>query len=350
MYLAELLERPGAWLSANGDLSDVVVSSRIRLARNISGFPFVGHAVDSDLTRIVERVAQTAEAVLPKDSFYYLDSKELSSEVRELLCERRLCGEAFLNAVKGSIVLDRNEEFSITTLEEDHLRLQVTGGGLCLKELWSRIDALDDLFEEKLHFSFDDDFGYLTTTPANTGTGMRASVIMHLPGLVESREIVKVFRSLEKVGLDVRGRTDSRKRPLGNLFCICTRSAMGASEESMIESLIDVVSCVVEYERKARKTILQEDREAVLDRCYRALGVLKTARIVSYEDAINSLGELRLAVHLKFFKTLDEKLVNKLVQGVETRRLLESADDDYEQLDEGVLRADYLRKELANVE
>lgn len=351
MYFEQLLDRPGAWLRSNGDDADVVVSSRIRLARNISGFSFVGHASDADLDRIVDRVAQTAKEVLPEDSYYLLRSTESTREERELFCERRLCGESFWQNPKGAIIVDKNEDFSITALEEDHLRIQTTGGGFCLRELWKKVDDLDDRFEEKLHFSFDDHFGYLTTSPDNTGTGMRVSTILHLPGLMETGEIIKVFRSLEKVNLEVRGRTDVQKRPLGNFFCIGNRSSLGASEESMIDSLAEVVSCVVEYERKARKIVFEEDREGTLDRCFRALGVLKTARVVSFEDAERCLGNLRLAVHMDLFHSLDEIRVNRLLQGVETRHLLEKAErQGYAPDDEGVLRADYLREELANVD
>lgn len=349
--LDNLLDRQGSWLSSHGPDSDVVVSSRIRLARNISGFPFLGHMVASDVARLVEHISRAIKESLPNDSFYYLSSADLGDDDRAFLMERRLIGDKFpAESEDGAVAIDKNEEFSLSILEEDHLRIQTLGGGFCLRALLAKANRLDDALGAKLNYAFDEKFGFLTPDPSNVGSAMRASAIVHLPGLMETREIVKVFRCLERVNLEVRGYVDSSSAPIGDFFRIGNRVTLGNSEEGIIDSLSEVLTSVVEYEREARSVVLEKDREGFLDRCYRSLGVLKTARVVSYEDAQCRLAHLRLATHMNLFDGLDEERVNALIQGIAPIHLSRRADaqgDD--ETDEDVLRAEYLRRALNDV-
>lgn len=353
MNLDELLKTQGAWLRDGGEDSDVVVSSRIRLARNISGFQFVGMAKPSDLDRIVDVVFDAAKQVLPKESFsaYKFAANDPAPEWLAMLFERQLVSAEFLMAhsERGAVV-DRREEYSAIVNEEDHLRVQSVACGFALDRLWAKVNELDDLFGTKLNYSYHERFGYLTTSPANVGTGMRASVMLHLPGLIETGELARAFRSLEKVNLDVRGVFGGRSRPLGQLFQVSNRVTLGVSEQDVVKLLNEVVPHVIEYERKARQTIVEKDREGLLDRCFRALGVLKTARVFSLVDAMEQLSSLRLGVHMKLFDELDEDRLNRVYQNIQPFHLKQYADGQGDpETDEAALRAQYLRKAFGAV-
>ncbi|MBQ9875439.1 MAG: protein arginine kinase [Thermoguttaceae bacterium] len=351
MNLEDLTKRQSSWARGNGPDSDVVISSRIRLARNVAGYPFVNAASDVDLKSVVNAISEVAEQTLPAGSFEILDFANLSREDAELLVERRLASVEFVESAKPrALILDDNESFSAMINEEDHLRLQAVASGFRLSELWRKVDALDDLFESRLSYAFDEKFGYLTACPTNVGTGLRAGIMFHLPGLVETNEIQKVLLSLKKMNFAVRGIYGEGTLPLGELFQASNQNALGISEKDAIRQLEEIATSVVNYERRARETILEKDRDGLLDRCYRALAILRSARLATLQEAMERLSSLRLGVQMNLLDDATPELIDDLImriQPIHLRKLFESRGEPFD--DDDAARADYLRERLAGV-
>ena len=349
--LDDLVKRQGAWIRGNGPDSDVVISSRLRLARNINGFPFASRATAGDFQNIVKLAIDAASEVLPKDSFDVLNFPDYSRDDAIFLCERQLVSREFAeNFVPRALVVDKNEEFALMINEEDHLLFQMAASGLTLRKLWSEINELDDLFGQKLDYSFDEEFGYLTADPANVGTGLHLSVMLHLPALVETKEISRAMRSFAKINLAAGCAFGAEGRGYGEFFQIANQATLGKSEETMIDRMKGIVDSVLNYERQARAAILEKNRDGILDRCYRALGTLQSARLASLEETMQCLSSLRLGVELKLLPEINGALVDELIQRVQPAHLkklafLRGEDAD----DEDALRADYLREKLAPV-
>ena len=351
MNLDDLTKRRGAWLRGDGPNSDVVISSRIRLARNLAGFPFAARASASDFKNVVDKVVDAANAVLPKGDFEIIDFAALSEDDATLLHERQLVSQEFVNLDRPrALIFQHNEELSVMVNEEDHLRMQTTASGFVFKELWKKINEFDDLFESKLDYAFDKQFGYLTACPSNVGTGMRASVMLHLPGLIETGEISRVFHSLKKINLEVRGFYGEGSKPLGEFFQVSNQATLGLSEETIVEQLGQIVESVLKYERDARNVILTRDKEGLLDRCFRALATLQSARLLSVAEAMEKLSSIRLGVHMKLFNSITPSFVNEALVNIQPVHLRRLADlQGYSPCEDDVLRADYLREQFANV-
>lgn len=351
MNFDELIKQQAAWLRGNGADNDVVISSRVRLARNVTGFPFAARATCADFKSVVAAVTAAADEVLPQGEFETLDMGALLPGDAALLHERQLVSSDFIKLdCPRALILQKNEELSVMVNEEDHLRMQTTANGFVLNKLWERINAFDNLLESKLDYAFDDQFGYLTACPSNVGTGMRASVLLHLPGLIETGELAKVLRSLAMINVEVRGVYGEGSRPLGECFQISNQTTLGLSEEAIIGQLATIVESVLKYEREARQVVLKRDRDGLLDRCYRALALLQSARILTLEEAMGRLSSIRLGVHLKLFKSIPITLVNELLVHIQPSHLKRVANSQGGEVrDEAALRAEYLRERLAAI-
>lgn len=352
MNFDDLTKRQSAWLRGTGADSDAVISSRIRLARNLSGFPFVDRATKNDLQNIVDIFASTiATKFAPKKATFY-DFSAVSASDGRLLLERQLISQEFIDAERPrALLLDDDENFSVMVNEEDHLRLQATASGFSLQDVWAKINALDDALESELQYAFDEKYGYLTACPSNVGTGIRASVMLHLPALIQTNEISKVLRGLQKMNLAVRGIYGEGSRALGEFFQVSNQATLGASEEKIVEQLSEVISSVLNYERQARQTLLERDREGLLDRTFRALALLRSARTISMEEAMNHLSSVRLGVWLQLIDDVPIARINKLLLRIQPAHLRRIAEiNGVLEEDEEILRADYLREQLLNAE
>ncbi len=350
MNFNDLLRRRCAWLRDDGPDADVAISSRVRLARNLSGFSFVSRATNDDLRNIVAACSRVAENKFPTDETEFIDFADVSEDDARFLQERLLVSREFAEAGTRprAFLLDKREDFCAMINEEDHLRLQATASGFALRDLWKKVDELDDAFESELDYAFDEKLGYLTACPSNVGTGIRASVMLHLPALIETNEVEKVLRGLQKMNLAVRGIYGEWSRVLGEFFQVSNQATLGASEEEIVEQLCEVIPCVINYERQARQTMLEKDRDGAMDRCCRAFALLKSARAITMEEAMAHLSSVRLGVRLRLFdaapiSTLDE--LTAAIQPSHLRRLTGTNADA--EVDEEVLRAEYVRKKLA---
>jgi len=299
-------QRVGAWLQAEGPESDVVVSCRVRLARNIDGFPFILRLDDAKAKELSDRLREVLVDQRLDGETIWVGMEEAAPIVRLLLRERYLVSrdlaptDPSLAARPGrGVAFGENETLSIMVNEEDHLRLQSLSAGYSLQEAWQRVRDLDRVLEKNLTFAHSDRLGYLTGCPTNVGTGLRASVMMHLPalGLVKS-ELEKVFNAAQRTGLAVRGMYGEGSRAAGDFYQISNQVTLGSSEEDLIADLEELVPCIVDFERKVRGVLMTEQGATVEDRVKRSYGMLRTARSLATEVALMHLSNVRLGVVL----------------------------------------------------
>src|SRR5437870_9743497 len=265
MNLDNLTHTSGEWLRATGPESDIVISSRVRLARNLAAFPFTNRASAYQKAEI-EGLLRDRVAKLELDPrLDYVNVPGLSPLDRQLLVERQLISRELASAEgPRGVAVGPRETVSLMVNEEDHLRLQVMRSGFSLDEAWSDIDRVDDLLEEqRLNFAFSEDFGYLTACPTNVGTGMRSSVMLHLPALVLTKQIEKVFRALQKINLAVRGLYGEGSRASGDFYQISNQVTLGKNEATILSEIREVIPQIITYERQARSTLTRESKQVL---------------------------------------------------------------------------------------
>ena len=347
MNLDSLTRTSGEWLRGTGPESDIVMSSRIRLARNVAAFPFTNRASAYQKAETEGMLKERVTKLEVEPRLEYLSAATLSALDRQFLVERQLISRE-LAAAEGprGVALAPRETLSVMINEEDHLRLQVMRSGFALEEAWQDIDRLDDLLEAKVSYAFSDEFGYLTACPTNVGTGMRASVMLHLPALVWTKQIEKVFRALQKINLAVRGLYGEGSRASGDFYQISNQVTLGKSEQQILGEIREVIPQIVTYERQARTAMLKESRQAVQDRVSRAHGTLCSATMMTSEETMDLLSSLRLGVNLSLLGDVSIGTVNELfihTQPAHLQKLMGSALDGEER---NAARARYLRQRL----
>lgn len=360
MDIDKLFNRQGAWLQGTGPDSDIVISSRVRLARNVEGYPFVNRASEQNLVALMALVEDVFKQKFDENKVHFFSLRDMSRIDRYFLLERQLISRELAESpVPCGVLIDRDEHFSIMVNEEDHLRLQAMTSGLDLQYVWNQISQIDDLLENELPLSFDAKRGYLTACPSNLGTGIRVSVMFHLPGLVASSELERAFRGLQKLSLAVRGIYGEGSRAMGEFFQISNQITLGLSEEELILQVTDVVPQIIEYEKQARKHILETCSDEILDRAFRAVGILQTARTMNVEEAMELLSRMRLGVNLGLFEELSQQkntnvasiaqLLNDLLLHIQPSHLSKIAGKELTGSDENVFRASYIRKRFDEV-
>lgn len=346
----------GEWLRASGPESDIVISSRVRLARNLTDFPFIARATESDREQIEQILHARIEALQaagklpasnPGDELHYVNVGKLDEVDRQFLVERQLISREHADAEGArAVVIDAGERFSVMINEEDHLRLQVMHSGLDLETAWNEINQIDDLLEEQINYAYNDRLGYLTACPTNVGTGIRVSVMLHLPALVITRQIDKVFRSLQKINLAVRGLYGEGSQAMGDFYQISNQVTLGMTEEELLRKVADVVPVLLEYERQARDFLIRESQETLHDRVSRAFGILRTAQTISSEETLHLLSSVRMGVNLGLIGDVAIPTVNKLFVHTQPAHLQKLAGMELDQSDRNIERASYLRRHL----
>lgn len=345
----EIVKKPASWLAGDGTQSGIVLSSRIRLARNISGCLFTSVADAQNRERVISfaRLAIDKSPNLKKGTF--LLWSELSELDKRLLMERHLISPEFVRGNDSRALFVSDEEMvSIMINEEDHLRIQIIQSGLEIRDTYCIADKIDDDLGQSLEFDFDMDFGYLTSCPTNVGTGMRASILIHLPALVLIREMEKVISQITKVGLTVRGFYGEGTDVLGNLFQISNQTSLGRSEEDIIESLEKVTKQIIEYETNARQTLFQDAKEEIEDKIWRAYGILKSARVLTSEEVMNLLSAIRLGLGMGTIDLLPLPLINEILILSQPAHLQKYFNQDMDEDERDIMRAELVRSKLAN--
>jgi protein arginine kinase len=315
----QMAKKPAVWLSGEGSDSQIVLSSRVRLARNIASSPFPSRS-DSDAR---EKIISFVRSAVEK-------SPVLS---KGLLVN---CAE-----------LDELDRTSIMINEEDHLRIQALSSGLEIRKAYQLADQVDDQLSNSLEFAFDSTFGYLTSCPTNTGTGMRASVLIHLPGLVLTREIEKVIAQINKLGLVVRGYYGEGSDVMGNLFQVSNQTTLGRSEEDILESLERVTRQIIEYEENARKRLFSEAKDQIEDKIWRAYGILKYARTLTSEEVLNMLSAIRLGIGTGVIKSVSLSQLNEILALTQPAHLQKYFGQRMDTGERDRVRAELIRSKLA---
>jgi len=353
-------DRVASWLTPEGPESDVVFSCRVRLARNVEGYPFVSKLSGERALELCERLRPELCGLEVDDELQWVLVPNADSVMRLLLRERHLVSRDLAPVGKDRPVLPgravaftQAETLSIMVNEEDHLRLQTMVSGFDLQTAWERARQVDRMLEERIRFAYNERYGYLTCCPTNVGTGLRASVMLHLPalGLVRS-ELEKVFTAAQRTGLAVRGLYGEGSRAVGDFYQISNQVTLGRPEDTLIEELRDLVPAIVRFERDVRKMLLAEQRSAIVDRVSRSYGMLRTARAMPTDGALAHLSNLRLGACLGIWKELPLQDLARLRVQIQKGHIqaLHTSEAAGEMLDASArdrLRAAYLRRALA---
>lgn len=298
------LHQTAEWLKGTGPVNDIVVSSRIRLARNLDKFPFLQKLSTGQQDEIVELVGEAVSRSIQMRTAEYFRDKDLNELDRQFLLERHLISrEHATERGKKAVAITEQEVVSLMVIEEDHLRLQVFQSGFNLIEAWRIINQIDNELEAHLNYSFDPALGYLTACPTNVGTGLRASCMLHLPGLVLTKQVQKVLQALAKLNLAVRGLYGEGTQATGNLFQFSNQMTLGLQESEIIDNLECVIRQVIEHEKEARKYLKEKRKAKIEDQIWRALGGLKSARVISSQEATQLLSLVQLGMDIGLIET-----------------------------------------------
>lgn len=346
----QLLSNTTEWLRGTGPNSDVVVSSRIRLARNLAGFPFLAKLnrdQEEDIIDLTENAVHQAPAL--KD-VYFIRYRDVTELDKQFLLERHLISrEHALDRGEKAVAVSPNEVVSLMMLEEDHVRLQVLQSGLALTESWRIINEIINELEKSLPFSFHTNLGYLTACPTNVGTGIRASCMLHLPSLVLTKQVNKVLQALAKLNLAARGLYGEGTQASGNFFQISNQITLGQNEEEIINNLEQVIHQMISHEKEARQYLLEKRKTKFEDQIWRALGALKSARVISSEEAVQLLSLVRLGVDLGFTAKLTYPELNRLFLLIQPAHLQKLDGRALGASERDVRRAELIRERLKEV-
>lgn len=327
--------------------NDVVISTRIRLARNLKDFPFPCKLNSQGREKVIEKVR---DAVKKSNSpvasdFSFIKMSELTSSQSVSLVEKRLVSPEFISDTDGrALLISKDECFSIMINEEDHIRLQVITKGLSLEQAYDTADKLDTLLDENLDFAFDEKLGYLTQCPTNLGTGMRASVMLHLPALEKSRAISRIAGNLSKLGLTIRGAHGEGTEPKGALYQLSNQVTLGISEKAAIENLKNITEQLIAQENQARERLCSSID--IQDAISRSLGILRSALVISHDEALKLLSNVRLGIVSKQITDVSTETIDKLMLAVEPATLTVSLNKNLSAHDRDIERAKLIRAEL----
>lgn len=314
MIIDHLAKKPGPWLRNGSPLSDIVISSRIRLARNIAGHRFLSKITEQKRRQLADAIRRCIVGTALGDGWSYFDLDGVDELDRRLLVERHLISRQMVE-MEGprGVSIAGDESASVMVNEEDHLRIQVLRSGVQFDEIWHEINRLDDAIEDQIDYAFHPRYGYLTACPTNVGTGIRVSVMLHLPALKLTGEIEKVFRAAKDMHLAVRGLFGEGTEATGDFFQISNQVTLGQTEEEIIDDFKHrVIPNIVEFENLARRCLVKEKKFALDDRVWRSYGTLCNARTISTEETMLHLSHLRMGINLGRIKDVDLNLVNEL--------------------------------------
>jgi protein arginine kinase len=349
MPIHNILTHTGEWLRGEGPHFQIVVSSRVRLARNLRNFAFPGWAKKTERLQILEVLKPAVELLPEMSDAFSVYSQDLSALEKQVLVERHLISrEHAAKGIGSAVVMNKKQTLSIMINEEDHLRMQGIRAGLQLKSVFRMIDKVDSELEEKLDYAFHGQLGYLTACPTNVGTGMRASAMVHLPALVLSEQINQVIQAVNKIGLAVRGLYGEGTEALGNLFQVSNQTTLGEREDDIIERLNKVILQIIEHEQNARQMLLQKKPGTLLDHIGRGYGILRHAYSMQSKEALNLLSFMKLGIDLGFFPETCRQPIDELFMETQPAHLQKGSQQKLAADERDALRAEIVRVKLAD--
>jgi len=349
MDIHKFLVSPAEIAQRHGPHDRIVMSSRVRLARNLKDATFPGWAKKPERVRVFDLIRPAVESLPEMKGAFSEAMDNLSALDKQILVERHLISREHAAKSSGSgLVLNRDETFCVMINEEDHLRMQALRPGLQLRQAWGAIDHLDSELEKKLNYAFNNDLGYMTACPTNLGTGIRVSAMLHLPGLVLAEQINPIIQSVNKLGLAVRGLYGEGTEALGNIFQVSNQMTLGENEITIVERLDKVLSQIIEHEENARQTLLEKKPKVVYNHIGRAYGVLANAHSISSKETMNLLSLMRLGVDMGLFPGTERALVDELFILTQPAHLQKQLSDKLSAEERDLIRADMLRERLKN--
>ncbi|WP_163971917.1 protein arginine kinase [Oceanobacillus halotolerans] len=337
------------WMREDGPDSDIVLSSRIRLARNFAQVSFPIIAEEADLNRIHQFFEQeyTHASFQDYKDFEFIPIEDLSPIEKRVLVEKHLISPHLAEKSKyAASLISKNEQVSVMINEEDHIRMQLYFPGFQLNKALEKAFEFDDWLEEKVDYAFDESRGYLTSCPTNVGTGMRASVMMHLPALTMTQQINRMIPAINQLGLVVRGIYGEGSDAVGNIFQISNQITLGKSESDIVEDLESVVRQLIDHERKARQRLMDQSSTRMEDHIYRSYGILKYSRIIESKEAAKCLSNVRLGIDLGFIDDIKRNILNELMVLTQPGFLQQYAKKSLTSNERDILRASLIRERI----
>jgi len=336
------------WIIGQNQNDSLVISSRIRLARNVKGIAFPNRLDDEKSRSIVKDVENAFYKPLENGELFktiYMWDEDKTSQ--EAFLEKHLVSHKLLsNSSKSAFILDKKETISIMINEEDHLRVQCITAGLNLTEAFEMATKLDDLLEENLDFAFNEKFGYITTCPTNIGTGMRASAMVHLPALAMNEEITGVFKALTQVGMTLRGLYGEGSQALGNFYQISNQVTLGLQEEEIINNLAAVIDKIINQEKLSREHMVRKFKYELEDKIFRSIGLLKSAILINNKECLYNLSNVRMGVEMGIVKDMDIKILNSLLVATQPASLQKNLGVKLSERERDLKRAEIIKEIL----
>jgi len=350
MRFTTLIKNPADWMRGSGPHSEIVMTSRVRLARNLRDYPFPGFSKEQERVNLLSSVRPVVEALPEMKDGFSDEYVNLSKIRKQVLVERHLISREHAARSTGcGVVVDRRQSISIMINEEDHFRIQGIRPGLNLRSAFNLVDQVDTELEQELAYAFSSRFGYLTACPTNLGTGMRASVMLHLPALVLTDQISQVVKAVGKIGLAVRGLYGEGTEALGNLFQISNQHTLGEKESEIIAQIEKVIEGVVRSENMARTKLKEDSPTHLRDQIGRAYAILRHAHILSSKEALNLLSLLRLGADLDIIPDCDRSLLDMLLLEIQPAHLQLQAERELSPEERDIMRAEITRLRLQTI-
>lgn len=347
MELNDFIHTTGQWLLGTGTNASIVMSSRIRLARNLVKKPLPNKARKKDLSETMETVQAVMQEIDYFKSSLFIKISELDNVDKQFLIERHLMShEHAANPEGKALVVSKEEVLSVMINEEDHLRLQVMKPGFDLDETWKIADTIDDALAQKLDFAYSLQWGYLTACPTNTGTAMRGSVMLHLPALVMTKQISKVLNAISKLNFASRGFYGEGTQASGNFYQISNQVSLGHSEQDIIQNIHGLICQVIEQEEQARQALLLQNRPVLEDKIFRSYGVLRNAHIISSQETVELLSMVRLGIDLDIIKDVSRHAINELFIMIQPAHLQKLEGKKLSSAERDTKRASLIREKL----
>ena len=335
------------WYEIAGPEADVVISTRIRIARNLEGYKFPQGMTLEEAEKLTDEILNGVKSIPNNDNYKFIRIGNLSPIERMAYIEEHLISPSLIqNIDKGSFLLREDENMTIMINEEDHMRAQIILPGLNLEKGWKICDEVDDYLEKALDYAFHEDFGYLTACPTNVGTGLRASAMVHLPSLTMTGYINNLVQGLNKIGLTARGIYGEGTNVVGNLYQISNQTTLGEKEEKIIEKLKNVIYQIIEKERDLRKGIFSKNEIEMEDMIMRSLGILKYSRKMSSVEAMKHLSNVRLGMEMGIIKDMDFKDISKLTIDIQEASIQKSLEKRMDKEERDIQRAILIRKSI----
>ncbi|MCU0610938.1 MAG: protein arginine kinase [Candidatus Eisenbacteria bacterium] len=343
----DMVTAPSTWLAGDGPHADKVISSRARIARNLSGYCFPHRAKPEDRLRLADTVLPVLQSLPGLRPCHFLRLADVSALDLEILVERHLADSASAAGLVGKATAFRRDERVVVLINaEDHLRISGFAPGF---DLWDALRVAKEVESELEYYvepSYSEQWGYLTSCPTNVGTGLRASLLVHLPGLVLTREVGKVMHGLSQIGLAVRGFRGEGSEVVGNLFQVSNQVTLGKSEEETVETVHQVTAQLLQYEHQAREVLVRDAKAQVEDKIWRALGLLRTARLLTTVEALGLASAVRLGVDLGVIQGVDTSAFNEMIQLAQPAHVQRREGEGLTAEERDAMRAAYVRRRI----